>query len=81
VRRFIDEVLLDPFDPKVISAARSAGIPDDWIVAAQRSPVYKMVKRWRVAFPLHPEFRTLPMVFYVPPLSPVVTDLRADLRR
>jgi nitrate reductase beta subunit len=32
-----------------------------------------MVKRWRVAFPLHPEFRTLPMVFYVPPLSPVVT--------
>jgi nitrate reductase beta subunit len=73
VRRFIDEVLLDPFDPKVISAARSAGIPDDWIVAAQRSPVYKMVKRWRVAFPLHPEFRTLPMVFYVPPLSPVVT--------
>jgi nitrate reductase beta subunit len=73
VKRFIDEVLLDPFDPKVISAAKSAGIPDDWIVAAQRSPVYKMVKRWRVAFPLHPEFRTLPMVFYVPPLNPVVT--------
>jgi nitrate reductase beta subunit len=24
-----------------------------------------------VALPLHPEFRTLPMVFYVPPLSPV----------
>lgn len=73
MRRFIDEVLLDPFDPDVISAARSAGIPDDWITAAQRSPVYKMVKRWQVAFPLHPEFRTLPMIFYVPPLSPVVT--------
>jgi len=73
VRRFIDEVLLDPFDPNVVSAARSAGIPDDWITAARRSPVYKMVKRWQVAFPLHPEFRTLPMVFYVPPLSPVVT--------
>jgi nitrate reductase beta subunit len=73
MRRFIDEVLLDPFDPNVVSAARSAGIPDDWITAARRSPVYKMVKRWQVAFPLHPEFRTLPMVFYVPPLSPVVT--------
>jgi nitrate reductase beta subunit len=73
MRRFIDEVLLDPFDPDVVSAARSAGIPDDWITAAQRSPVYKMVKKWQVAFPLHPEFRTLPMIFYVPPLSPVVT--------
>jgi len=26
---------------------------------------------WKVAFPLHPEFRTLPMVWYVPPLSPI----------
>ena len=73
VKRFIDEVLLDPFDSRVISAAREAGIPDSWITAAQRSPVYKMVKRWEVAFPLHPEYRTLPMVFYVPPLSPVIT--------
>lgn len=73
VRRFIDEVLLDPNDPRVVDAAREAGIPDSWIAAAKRSPVYKMVKLWRVAFPLHPEFRTLPMVFYVPPLSPVVT--------
>jgi len=66
-------VLLDPYDPNVVAAAREAGIPDDWIAAARRSPVYKMVKVWKVAFPLHPEFRTLPMVFYVPPLSPVVT--------
>jgi len=73
VRRFIDEVLLDPFDPAVISAAKDADIPDNWIMTAQRSPVYKMVKKWRVAFPLHPEYRTLPMVFYVPPLSPALT--------
>ena len=26
----------------------------------------------RIAFPLHPEFRTLPMVWYIPPLSPLV---------
>jgi nitrate reductase beta subunit len=30
-----------------------------------------MVMEWRVAFPLHPEYRTLPMVWYVPPLSPI----------
>jgi nitrate reductase beta subunit len=30
-----------------------------------------MCKRWRVALPLHPEYRTMPMVWYVPPLSPV----------
>ncbi len=27
--------------------------------------------RHRVALPLHPEYRTLPMVRYIPPLSPV----------
>jgi nitrate reductase / nitrite oxidoreductase, beta subunit len=34
--------------------------------------------RWGVALPLHPEFRTLPMVWYVPPLSPVVSTLEVD---
>jgi nitrate reductase beta subunit len=29
-----------------------------------------LIKEWRLALPLHPEFRTLPMVWYVPPLSP-----------
>jgi nitrate reductase / nitrite oxidoreductase, beta subunit len=28
-----------------------------------------------VALPLHPEFRTMPMVWYIPPLSPVVDRL------
>ena len=37
----------------------------------QQSPVYKMAMDWKVAFPLHPEYRTLPMVWYVPPLSPI----------
>ena len=26
---------------------------------------------WKIAFPLHPEYRTLPMVWYIPPLSPI----------
>ena len=39
--------------------------------AARGSPVYKMAVEWKVALPLHPEYRTLPMVWYVPPLSPI----------
>jgi nitrate reductase beta subunit len=65
------DVFLDPNDPQVMEMARKDGIPEAWIEAAQRSPVYKMAVDWKVAFPLHPEYRTLPMVWYIPPLSPV----------
>jgi nitrate reductase beta subunit len=65
-------VFLDPSDPEVIAAARAAGIPEDWLDAARRSPVYALVSKYKVALPLHPEYRTLPMVWYVPPLSPVL---------
>jgi nitrate reductase beta subunit len=67
------EIILDPNDPKVVAAARAAGISEHWIEACRRSPVYKMVKQWEIALPLHPEFRTLPSLFYVPPESPVRT--------
>jgi nitrate reductase beta subunit len=65
------DVLLDPRDPVVLAAAREASVHETWIAAAQKSPVYKLAKSWRLAFPLHPEYRTLPMVWYVPPLSPI----------
>lgn len=65
------DVFLDPNDPAVIAQARADGVPDAWLAAAQRSPVWKMAMDWKVAFPLHPEYRTLPMVWYVPPLSPI----------
>jgi len=32
---------------------------------------------WKIAFPLHPEYRTLPMVWYVPPLSPIQSAAEA----
>ncbi|AKO99767.1 nitrate reductase, beta subunit (plasmid) [Marinovum algicola DG 898] len=64
-------VFLDPNDPAVIEAARADGIPEDWIKGAQESPIWKMAMEWKVAFPLHPEYRTLPMVWYIPPLSPI----------
>lgn len=64
-------IFLDPNDPKVIAQARADGVPEDWLEAARNSPVWKMAMDWKVAFPLHPEYRTLPMVWYVPPLSPI----------
>ena len=33
--------------------------------------------RHKVALPLHPEYRTLPMVWYIPPLSPVADIVHA----
>lgn len=65
-------VFLDPHDPAVVEAARDAGIAEDWIDAAQRSPIWKLINDYQVALPLHPEYRTMPMVWYIPPLSPVV---------
>lgn len=74
-------VFLDPSDPEVCAAARAAGIAEDWLVAARRSPIWKLIQTYRVALPLHPEYRTMPMVWYIPPLSPVLdatTQLGAD---
>ena len=65
------DIFLDPHDPEVQAEAAKAGIPRDWIESAKNSPVYKMAMDWKIAFPLHPEYRTLPMVWYIPPLSPI----------
>ncbi|MCC6254797.1 MAG: nitrate reductase subunit beta [Ignavibacteriaceae bacterium] len=69
------DIILDPFDEKVIQYAKENGIADSTIKAAQTSPVYKFVKVWGLGLPLHPEFRTLPMLFYVPSLLPVMATL------
>jgi nitrate reductase beta subunit len=72
-------LFLDPEDEEVREQARRDGIAEDWIEAARRSPVYALAKRFRVALPLHPEYRTLPMVWYVPPLSPVESLMEQTL--
>jgi nitrate reductase / nitrite oxidoreductase, beta subunit len=64
--------LLDPYDPKVVAAALKNGISEEFLDAAQRSPAYKYVMKWKLALPLHIEYRTMPMLFYVPPLLPVM---------
>ncbi len=68
-------MILDPNDPEVIAAAKKNGIQEDVIASAQKSPVYKWVVEWGLALPLHAEHRTLPMLFYVPPLLPVMASV------
>lgn len=43
---------------------RHVGFLDD-----KTSNVYKLVKEYKVALPLHPEYGTKPNVYYIPPLS------------
>ncbi len=70
------DVIVNPFDEEVIASAKANGVPDSTIKAAQNSPAYKFIKEWGMALPLHPEFRTLPMLWYVPPLLPVMASVR-----
>lgn len=48
---------------------RFVGYRDD-----QEAPIWKLVDKWKVALPLHPEYGTEPNVFYVPPFAPVSFD-------
>lgn len=75
------EMILDPFDPEVIAAAKKAGIATAVMDAARKSPTYKFVKEWGIALPLHPEFRTLPMLFYVPPLLPILSKEQQGVQK
>jgi DMSO reductase family type II enzyme iron-sulfur subunit len=52
---------------------RHIGYLDD-----ENSSVYKLVKKWKVALPLHGEFGTGPNVFYIPPLSPNRVDAEGN---
>jgi nitrate reductase beta subunit len=71
-------MILNPHDPDIIAAAHASGIDDAVLAAAQKSPVYKWVKEWNLALPLHIEYRTLPMLFYVPPMSPLAAGCAGD---
>jgi nitrate reductase beta subunit len=37
--------------------------------------VYKLIDEWGLALPLHAEYRTLPMVWYIPPMSPILSRI------
>ncbi len=57
-----------------VGRIRFVGYLDD-----EESPVYRLVKEWGVALPLHAEFGTQPNVYYVPPLSPPKYDAEGRL--
>jgi nitrate reductase / nitrite oxidoreductase, beta subunit len=71
------DVILDPRDPQVREGALKNGVSEQWLEAAEKSPVYALVKEYGVALPLHPEFRTMPMAYYIPSLSPVLATIGA----
>ncbi len=71
-------IYVDPFDEEIIAKAKENGVADSTIRAAQLSPVYKFVKEWEIALPLHPEFRTIPNLFYVPPMLPAMASVNGD---
>ena len=73
------DLFLDPNDPEIQKKALEQGISQSWLDAAKNSPVYEMAMEWKIAFPLHPEYRTLPMVWYVPPLSPIQSAIENGL--
>jgi DMSO reductase family type II enzyme iron-sulfur subunit len=53
---------------------RFVGYRDD-----ENAPIYKLVDKWKVAIPLHPEYGTEPNVFYVPPLAPAEFDENGEI--
>ncbi|GJQ23164.1 respiratory nitrate reductase subunit beta [Candidatus Brocadia sapporoensis] len=52
-----------------------------WIGYADdtKSNIYKLINTWKVALRLHPEYKTEPNVFYIPPLSPPTYSFTSKL--
>jgi len=53
---------------------RFVGYLDD-----EGGPIHRLVYKWGVALPLHPEYDTEPNVFYVPPILPPTFDADGEL--
>jgi ethylbenzene hydroxylase subunit beta/complex iron-sulfur molybdoenzyme family reductase subunit beta len=53
---------------------RFVGFLDD-----ETGPIHKLVKKWQVALPLHPEMGTESQVYYVPPISPPRFDENGNI--
>jgi len=52
---------------------RLVGFLDD-----REGPIYKLVEEYEVALELHPEYRTQPNVYYIPPFAPPQHDDRGE---
>ena len=72
-------MILDPTDNNIVELALEQGLSESVLDYARRSPIPKFVKKWEIALPLHAEYRTLPMLFYVPPLLPVIGTVKDNI--
>ncbi len=57
-----------------VGRTRAYGYLDD-----ETGQVFMLVRKWKVALPLHPEYGTEPNVYYVPPMSPLAYDEAGNL--
>jgi DMSO reductase family type II enzyme iron-sulfur subunit len=65
----LDQKIANACNRQCPGRTRAFGYLDD-----ETTQVHKLVKKWKVAIPLHPEYGTQPNVYYVPPLSPIAFD-------
>ncbi len=65
----IDKGIAPACNRQCVGRTRAYGYLDD-----KDSQVYKLVRQWKVALPLHPEYGTEPNVYYVPPMSTYAYD-------
>ena len=61
------DMFLDPFSPVVQAEARKADLPEAWLDAAQKSPIYKIAIDWKPVFP----FSRLVHIWSAPVTYPV----------
>lgn len=70
----IDQKIASACNRQCPGRTRAFGFLDD-----EKSLVYQLVERFKVAIPLHPEYGTSPNVYYVPPMSPQAFDEDSEL--
>lgn len=69
----IDKGVVNACARQCVGRIRFVGYLDD-----PEGPIHKLVHKYRVALPLHPEYETQPNVYYVPPLSPEKYDAQGN---
>jgi DMSO reductase family type II enzyme iron-sulfur subunit len=70
----VDRGIAPACNRQCVGRTRAYGYLDD-----SESQVHQLVRKWKVAIPLHPEYGTVPNVFYVPPMSPLAYDAEGRL--
>ena len=65
----IDKGIANACNRQCPGRTRAYGYLDD-----EDSQVYKIIKKWKAALPLHPEYGTQANVYYIPPMSPFAFD-------